>query len=241
MKLNHAIITKGRIDYQQTAKIIDCPIFCPESEKKALSSKFLKREIITYPDQVKGLNRVRNFVLNYYENQPCFIYDDDIEGLYYVALPKAVKTIGTMKEVIDGIFVICRDIDCKVFGVSRVNTNVMMYSKTNPFSLCGSLSGGIGIIGGRKFRDDLVCKIDVNHCMEEINLNRRLFIDNRYSFLQKISTNTGGNSAYRTSDQIEKEIKILRNTWGGQIRLSSYKSCQKTAVGIINKQRFDLL
>jgi hypothetical protein len=215
MKIKKLILSRGRAVSITSHKLFPgATLLVPENEKREYGVS-IKNDIDTIPKEVCGLGNVRNWVLDHYKEECIVMIDDDIIKLwvmtslngYAVFDPKIINTI------IENTALMARELPTSIFGFDQA-WDVRKTDPFTPFSLKGWVGGVIGIIGRSKRFIDSYFKVDIDFCLQTLLKDRILFIDNRYSFVQKRIHGKGGNAIFRSQEKFDKEIKRLQNKWG---------------------------
>ena len=94
--------------------------------------------------------------------------------------------------------------------------------------------------GVPKWDELLKCKCDIDATLEELMVNRLVWNEARFCFVQERDKNLGGNSLFRSADRIAAEKRYLKRKWKAHIRFESYQSQDKTAIDVPRRQSFSL-
>ena len=194
----------------------------PEAEKDAYKAQ-IKNPILTTPNEVKGLGRLRNWVLDNFDDETIIMVDDDITTMYCLTGEKTdrISDPNAVVQILINDAIMARDLGVHVFGFNQ--TDIRKFNGCEPFGLCGWVGCVIGVIGREyKFRDDAF-KVDIDMCLQNLLVDRIIWIDYRYTFPQQRDNNTGGNSIFRTKELFDKSVESLKKKWGSAIRLSNHK------------------
>lgn len=213
-------------------------LLVPESEKELYEHTGL--EINTVPDEIIGLGPLRNWVLDNYKEHVIIMADDDISHVWVNSRKKGVKITDpeTIFQLLVNTAQCAVDLRTSCFGFSQV-WDVRKYNATEPFDLAGWVGGVIGVVGRDIRFVDHMFKVDVDFCLRVLMKDRILWKDNRFSFVQKRDKNLGGNSLFRTSERIEKELTYLEHRWGKYFKRRLSKAGEITNIRV--KRKNDLL
>lgn len=213
-------------------------LLVPESEKELYEHTGL--EINTVPDEIIGLGPLRNWVLDNYKEHVIIMADDDISHVWVNSRKKGVKITDpeTIFQLLVNTAQCAVDLRTSCFGFSQV-WDVRKYNATEPFDLAGWVGGVIGVVGRDIRFVDHMFKVDVDFCLRVLMKDRILWKDNRFSFVQKRDKNLGGNSLFRTSERVEKELTYLEHRWGKYFKRRLSKSGEITNIRV--KRKNDLL
>lgn len=128
-----------------------------------------------------------------------------------------------------------------VYAVTKKTNELMAHTYSELFNLSTTglrfftVYGDWGVIGvvGREIRFlDHKFKVDIDFCLRTLQKDRILWKDNRFSFVQKRDTNKGGNSMYRTSEEVDKELNYLEHKWGKYFKRRLSKSGEITNIRV---------
>lgn len=221
------ILSRGRSDNVTTVNILPdyIEMLVPESEKHLYEAKY-PNPILTIPDDIIGLGRVRNWVLDNFKEKIIIMVDDDINKCYCITGLHArnIKDKEEMLQVFINDAVMCEDAGLHCFGYTQ--TDIRKYSGCEPFKLTGWVGCVIGVIGRKyRFRDDKY-KVDIDFCLKNMLVDRVIWINCMYYFFQNRDNNTGGNSIFRTQDEYEKSLNSLLEKWKGWLTMSKSNKSQ---------------
>lgn len=214
-------------------------ILVPDDEVEQYKSLY-PNPILIIPKEVKGLGFVRNWVLDHFDNETVIMIDDDIKVLYCLTSPysRRIKDKGEVVQILINTAVMAKDLGVHVFGFSQ--TDIRKYNGTMPFALYDWVGCVIGVIGRKyRFRDDYF-KVDIDYCLQNLLVDRILFIDNRYYFNQNRDNNVGGNSIYRTQDGFQKSIDSLVDKWGDYLKVSNHKNQVRISLNVKRRQSLEI-
>lgn len=219
------ILSRGRSQTITTTEILPdfVEVLVPESEEAAYRAA-VKNPILTIPDNIIGLGRVRNWVLQHFDERIIVMLDDDLIRLYCLTAKKArpITDPEEITQVIINAAVMADDAGLHCFGFSQ--TDIRKFNGCEPFKLTGWVGGVIGVIGRQyTFRDDKY-KVDIDFCLKNMLVDRILWIDDRYCFYQLRDNNVGGNSAFRTQEEYEASTESLVQKWKGYLTKSTHAS-----------------
>lgn len=235
------ILSRGRSDNVSTVNVFPdyIEILVPESEKELYASKY-SNPILTIPDEIMGLGRVRNWVLDNFKERTIIMLDDDIQRCYCISglHARQIKDKEEMLQILINDAVMCDDAGLHCFGYTQ--TDIRKYSGCEPFKLTGWVGCVIGVIGRKyRFRDDKY-KVDIDFCLKNMLVDRVIWIDCRYYFFQNRDNNKGGNSIFRTAEDYQRSLDSLLQTWQGWLTVSENRSQISIKTHIKRKQDIKL-
>lgn len=213
----------GRADRVSTKDCIANIILCvPEAEYEEYKKHNSDCEIVTHPDDVKGLPATRQWIHEHYPN--VFMVDDDIQYMNRLYVEKGETAHLTKEEAYDVIQYVgnCAKLaGCYLFGLSK-EVNPLSYKEFKPIELTGIINGDIGILEGSKlyFHKDAIVTEDYWISGLNAYYHRKAWIDKRFVCQAKATFgNKGGNANFRTMEQEEKDTLFMRKMFGNAITL----------------------
>jgi len=227
-----AIPSAGRSGEVITTRLFpkDKTFICvPESEMNEYRKHHDDSMLVAHPDSVYGLGEKRQWML---DNIPCddrivFMADDDLvkfqwlgghEG-YTGGIKRTLHDPNHVWEVILNTAHICRDLGTSMFGFGEY-ADIRKFNYPSPFSTRGRINGfSMGIINDGQVRFDprLVVKQDFDFFLMTLYWKRFIWRDDRYAFVAKHYTNSGGLAAHRSIDMETRCIRIVQEKFGEHI------------------------
>lgn len=227
------ILSRGRSDTMTTHKILPmATLVCPESEAKDYEKFGLP--IVTTPDDVIGMGRLRNWVLDNFKEEILVMVDDDVTGVRLVAdlICKEMRDPEIAYQLIVATAICAKDAGVGVFGWNQ-QWDVRKYRAEYPFRLNTWAGGVIDIIGRDiRFLERNMFKVDVDFFLEQLLQKRIVWIESRFSFVQVRDRNKGGNSAFRTAEKVQDEIEFLKKKWQAHYNVRQAKTTVVTSINI---------
>ena len=219
--LKIVIISRGRYDVITTTKLLpkEIEVVVPVSEEQKYREK-IENPLVLIPDDQIGLGMVRNWCLDNFSEETLIMVDDDLDCLYDLTGEKTrrIEDSEEIMQVLINTAVMAKDSGAKFFCFSQ--TDIRKYNATEPFYLSRWIGGVVGVIGRQlRFRDDKF-KVDIDFTLKNLLVNRIVWQDARYTFVQKRNGNKGGNSIFRTEREYKESVKSLQETWGRFINVS---------------------
>lgn len=181
-------------------------------------------EIIGHPDYIKGIAGVRWWIMQNLGD--VFMIDDDIDHVRNYSkdevLFSSISNASHINEIIQSCYNTAKDLDVKMWGFADHQAPID-YKSQRPFSFSGlipSKSCGIMSNHGLSFnqKDIWVSGVE-EYYFSLLNaiVNRKAFIDNRYSFFN-VKDNLGGINDYRKASDELKQDTGLYMTFGRMIK-----------------------
>lgn len=236
------ILSRGRANSISTTKLLPSyiEVIVPKSQKADYELK-IANPLITTPDDIIGLGSLRNWVLDNFKEYSVIMCDDDINYFYNLSGEKT-KRVTDPEEVLQILINTCvmaRDAGAKFFGYSQ--TDIRKYKGYDPFSMCSWIGTIVGINGRKyRFRKDRY-KVDIDYSLQNLLVERIIWMDNRYYASNNKDNNTGGNAQFRNEEDYNRSIETLKEKWGDCIKVRDYKSQKRISINVTRKQalRYD--
>lgn len=235
------ILSRGRANSISTHLIFPefIEVLVPDDEVEEYK-KGISNPILSIPSELKGLGKVRNWCLDNFKEETVIMLDDDIKCVYNLEheFTRRIKDKEEALEVIINTAIMAKDLGVGVFGFSQ--TDIRKYNACEPFKLCTWVGCVVGVIGkGIRFRNDKY-KVDIDFCLQNLLVNRIVWVDNRYYFAQNRDNNVGGNSIWRTQEDYEKSVNSLKEKWGRYVVVKKKHSSNITIkLNVKRKQALD--
>ena len=222
-----AVPSKGRaagmptIDYMGSL----ATLFVPESELSQYRSSYPHVEAIGVPDDVRGITRTRNWILDNTEHDWVVMIDDDLASQGYMELMPFKGKCRKLKpkEWIDEwrkLFEVTEDIGYRIWGTSTDGALRSVYP-WSPFLWHSYITGscmGLRNSTGIRFDESYPVKEDYEICLRCIKEDGGV-VAARYLFWRnKHWTDEGGCKTYRTSVMEKQMVDKLVADYKGLIR-----------------------
>lgn len=221
-----AIPSKGRAGkVKSTAVLPSAVLFVPESEVVYYEQTNGRQKIVGIPDDVKGITKTRNWILNNTDDKRVVMIDDDVKNQGWVRLlPEKSKhekmTESDWLTVCAQLFDVTEDMGWKIWGVATQSAARSVYPYKPILTRSYVTASFMGIVndGSYLFDEEFVVKEDyeigLRHAKEfgGIVAARHCYWENSHW------GDEGGCADYRTG-QIESYcIRMLIKKYPGQIR-----------------------
>lgn len=224
-ELKIVIPSHRRHDRVFSKKLVNNPIICVEESQKDIYRQYNPEcEIVTHPDDVKGLIPKRNWMARYFGD--LMMLDDDVHVVKNLMAEKGefgvIRDPNVITGLIESLYDLACMLDVHLFGFTSAISPVM-YNEWGYYSLSKMITG---------------CAYGVRNCKnvwwnEEIRLKedfwiscymkykeRKVLTDLRYNFSQKGAfVNPGGLAAFRNQEEERKSILFMRKNFGESITL----------------------
>lgn len=216
------IISYGRAKNVITADWLkSAEIVVPKSQEEEYK-EFNHNPIVTIPDELDGdSTRKKNAVLNLYPNEKVTILDDDIKYVGYYEYGKMIiAPEDHFLEFCEDMYLLAEELGTILWGVN-VQSDKKFYREYSPFSLSSVvLAPWTNIINtdpSMRYDESLWLKEDYDFYLQVLNKYRRVLRNNKWFYVSKHITNSGGLVDKRTSEEEEKQILALQRKWGSRI------------------------
>lgn len=224
MDVKIVIPSRGRAKSVLTKHRVKDPILVvPFDEFEEYKEYNKDVEIIQRPKEVMGIARVRQYILEQFEEP--FMLDDDVEYVrnffneegekYKIDNPQHVR------DIIQQDYYLAKEMGAKMYGFTHTMRPVS-YSPQRPFRTTGFLCASqTGYIKGHGLKEnfDIVSADDYYMSCLNVFKHRYMLIDDRYGFISKNFVNNGGLQEVRNIDNIQNDTLILRQFFGEVINL----------------------
>jgi TET-Associated Glycosyltransferase len=222
VEIKLVIPTHGRAGRVTTHHLVDnCSLCVAESQVPEYRRYYPKIDIIVHPDSVIGLTAKRQWM---YENLgSIFMLDDDL----YSFSRRYTRRLSPLSpreayDIIQWAGNIAHLMGAYLFGFSNT-PKPMYYDATRPFQLTGFINTcAIGMLEGSGLWYDpkVVCEHDWWICGLNAHFHRKVFIDDRFCWLQTDTmTNRGGQSKFRSLEVEQSDVMYLRKHFGSAVVL----------------------
>lgn len=238
--LTPVILSRGRSRIITTHQFFpNALLVCPDTEVDLYHKKCPNSKIVEIPEQVRGLGAVRNWVL---DNIPgdVVMFDDDMQKCFYVGAEnyRHFNDIEQMWQIVENCWINASDAGAMAFGFNQT-WDIRKFVPCEPFLLHSWIGNIVGIIGRDaevRFTEVNKSKVDIDFCLTNLLVKRKLWIDNRYAFVFRRDNNAGGSSEFRHSNLVATEMEYLKRKWGKYISISKVKTKESIRIKVQRTQ-----
>lgn len=225
------IIIPSHLRAENVTTKIDNMILVVEENQIDKYKEYNDCEIIAHP-KLKNLAQKRNWIINHFEN--AFMVDDDVINFVRVngTLARNERNLNSQEtyEIIQKSYSMANQLNCFLFGFGSSPVPIQ-YNGLKPIKLNGSMCGGAyGIIqgGNLKFNEETTACDSHYISLRNMLINRKSFIDNRYSIeFQSTFKTSGGQSDKRTLCSEKRDTLYLRKQFGEVVKLRQSSANKK--------------
>ena len=212
----------------------------PESEIEAYGHVALQ-EKVTIPDSVSGVSAVRNWIVRRFPEEALVMLDDDISTcVCMVSLRCRKLSPDETLAMLENSAYCARGAGARLFGWHQ-RSDPRLLQRNDPFGINHWVGGAVGVIGKEPKWDELLkCKCDIDASLTELMVNRLVWNEARFCFVQERDKNLGGNSLFRSAERIAAEKRYLKSKWKAHIRFENYKSQDRVAIDAPRRQSVSL-
>ena len=213
----------------------------PEDEAEAYQSAGCGLPLVTIPPDRIGVSAVRNWIMRHFPEEVVVMYDDDVTGCRTLAsLLNRNLSPAEVEAMVENVAWSAKGAGARLFGWNQ-RPDPRVLQRNDPFSVVHWCGGVLGVVGKEVRWDELLrFKCDIDCCLGELLRNRIVWHESRFCFLQARDKNLGGNSRFRSPEQIEAEKRYLRSKWKAHIRLETYQSQDRVQIVVERRQRVGL-
>jgi hypothetical protein len=221
-----AIPSKGRAGKVKSTDVLtQAVLFVPESEAIYYGRSNPKQSIVAVPDDVKGITRTRNWILDNTQDLRVIMVDDDVKNQGWVKLGESKSKHKKMTEAewritASQLFEVTEDLGWKVWGVATQGATRSVYPYKPILTRSYLTASFMGIVNDGTYRFDESFRVKEDY---EIGLRHAKqfggIVAARHCYWENSHwLDEGGCSDYRTG-QIELDaIKRLTKMYPNQIR-----------------------
>lgn len=212
---------------KNSAKLFPEATICVgEAERGIYTADLPGFEIVTHPDDVRGIGPLKQWILDAFPNDRLVIADDDIKTVYTLAglNKREIPHPQDVQLILDNAAQAAIDAGTVTFGFNQA-WDVRKFRPQNPFMFNAWVGSVVGYIG-REIRYDpkLRLRADIDYCLQTMMRYRIVWQDARFSFIVNRSRMTGGNSASRSAARDKKEREYLKKKWGAYVSFRKTKT-----------------
>lgn len=196
------------------------------------------------PDEFQGnLPKVKNFIMEKRADDDVIVFlDDDISHFAYWENNERIRlTKDTFVSFVEKYSVIAKEWDVKLWGINT-NNDKQVYREYTPFSTTSYISSSFSCFmkgNELKYDERFNLKEDYDMSIQQCNKYRKVLRVNKYYYMKKSVTNTGGCTMYRNIDKEKEQLALLQKKWGKEIVQSDSLKASKNHL-TKKKRNFDI-
>jgi hypothetical protein len=210
----------------------------PQNEIEAYRP--LGLNIVPIPPERVGISAVRNWIVRQFPEEVVVMYDDDVTGMRTLAALRCrLLASEEIQAVVENTAYCAAGAGARLFGWNQ-RPDPRMLQRNDPVSVVHWVGGVVGVVGKQVRWDELLrFKCDIDCCLSELLVNRIIWHESRFSFIQARDKNIGGNSLFRSPERIEAEKRYLSGKWKGNIMIDQYQSQDRVKIKVDRRQHVD--
>lgn len=211
----------GRAGQMLTHKVFKVDaVYVPMAEVKDYQTAYPDLTIAGVPDEIKGITKTRNFMLNAETDKHLIQVDDDVEYFFMFENAQVLKIEdwGRIKLLLENMFIMAEEIGANLWGLQLAN-DPRFYREYSPFSLTSICVANLfGMINdGQRFDERFIVKEDYDYSIMSLYKHRKILKFQKFGVKVQHLTNEGGCVAYRTREVEEEAFQLLKKKWGSRV------------------------
>jgi hypothetical protein len=225
-----------------TVKLFKKPIVCVAEEEKE-DYRDVGAELVIHPNEVTGLGRLRQWILDHFKARIIFQCNDDVKSLYCVVgfRPRKIVDPEAIERIILNAANICEGLGISCFSFSPFQDDVRKFRPQKPFSLTRLEGAMLGIIGRKLRYDANVSQFDdVDLSLECCLKERFCWQDSRFAAEHNFITKGGGNTISRGLEKTKRELQYMKRKWGPYLGIGYGKEVISLKVKVERNQDLDV-
>jgi len=218
--------SRGRAKNVTTQRVVDDVILVvPFNEYDLYKEHNPNVEIIQRPKDVMGISRVRQYILDQFEEP--FMLDDDVD--YFMRFyadagePYKEQNPKAVREIMNQLKYMAEDIGAKMYGFTK-NVRPCHYESWRPFKLNAFMCASqCGYLKGHDLKENFDIVSADDYYMSCLNMykNRYMLRDERYGFVSSNFENKGGLQNVRNTENMKSDTLILREHFGSVVEMKT--------------------
>lgn len=177
-------------------------------------------EILVLPESQKGnMARIRNWMLDTADDDEIVMIDDDVSAVGFHERGKQIfVNESRFLDFLRKGFDTARDLRCFLWGVN-VQSDPMFYHAWKPIAFNLPVLGPLTCHIRNPLRYDpyINLKEDYDFFLQHCLKHRRVLRFDKWFYMAKHISNSGGCQAYRVSDQEREHAMRLVRKWGSKV------------------------
>ena len=220
-----AIPSKGRAGETKSDRLLTSAVlFVPKSEKEDYR-RYSKCEVVGIPNEIKGITKTRNWILENTEERRVVMIDDDLKNQGWTKLyeqngkQKKLKATEWLFEF-ERLFDVVEDLDWKIWGLKTESARRSVYPYKPILFRSYITASCMGIIndGSYLFDESFPVKEDYEICLRHIEEFGGIVAARYLHWENSHWAEDGGCKSYRTQKMEAKAIRDLVKKYPGRIR-----------------------
>jgi len=176
--------------------------------------------VISIPNKVQGnVSRVRNYILDNYNEKNIIMLDDDFNsiGCFEGNKLKKLDEQGVYDMIQRG-FVMANDLGVKLWGINIISDKGS-YREYTPFNTNAMILGPFNghLKHSVRYDERMPLKEDYDLSLQMLNKYRKTLRLNMYHYNSEQNTIKGGCAVYRSTETEKEQFDLLVSKWGSKI------------------------
>lgn len=218
-----AVPSKGRAGKVKTAAVLpNCTLFVPKAEAADYSRHY--RNVIAVPDDVRGITKTRNWILDNAGDKWVVMIDDDVKCAGWTELKGNCSARRSFTEAVwldefRKLFELTEDMQYRIWGIATQSALRSIYP-WSPILFHSYITGScMGIVNnGIRFDESFPVKEDYEICLRCIKEDGGVVAARFIYWENSHWSDDGGCKTYRTQEMEETCIRQLVAKYPKQIR-----------------------
>jgi glycosyltransferase involved in cell wall biosynthesis len=220
-----AIPSKGRAGSVKTLTVTPTAVlYVPQAEESWYRSYYRETAIVPIPDEIRGITRTRNWILDHVDERYVVFVDDDVEGvgywdIRYTGKRKVVLSEEQLMKEWLRLFHVTDDLGYHLWGAETTGDYRVVHPH-RPFVWHSYVTAScMGLVNdGIRFDPEFPVKEDYELCLRCIRDDGGI-VGARYLFWKNSHWATeGGCKDYRTQEMEDEAIRKLMQMYPNRIK-----------------------
>ncbi|HWP59508.1 MAG TPA: hypothetical protein VNL14_16570 [Candidatus Acidoferrales bacterium] len=226
----------------QTVKLFKNPVVCVAEEELG-DYKDIGAKIVPHPNDIFGLGRLRQWILDHFNERVIVQCNDDVRSLYCVVgfRPRRIVDPHAIERILLNSANICEELGISCFSFNPFQDDVRKFRPHKPFQLTRLEGALLGILDRKIRYDPEVTQFDdVDLSLQALLKERIVWQDSRFAAEHNFITKAGGNTVSRSVENTQREFKHLKQKWGQYIGIGYQKRVVSLKVRVSRQQDLEL-
>ena len=190
----------------------------------------IHKNVIGVPNEVQGnISRVRNYILDNYNEKNIVMLDDDFNsiGVFEGNKLKKLDEEGVYNMIQKG-FLMAEDLGVKLWGLNIISDKGS-YREYTPFNTNAMILGPFNghLKHNLRYDEKIPLKEDYDLSLKMLNKYRKTLRLNMYHYNSEQNTIKGGCAVYRNTETENEQFNLLVKKWGSKIIKRDKKADKK--------------
>ena len=213
-----------------TVRLFPDPLLCvAESEAELYRRACPGTRLLTHPDDLPGMVKKRQFILDRVDSEAVLMVDDDVDALLCLVGQRTRRLTDpdTVLQVVEQTARLAKGLGTCLFGYAHT-ANPKHYHAFAPLRFTGYVNGlACGFVGrdpAVRFDARLTTHADIDISLQALLVRRIVLLDERFAFrTTKFFTRTGGMARIRTTEVMRADVAYLKRKWGDAVEIRRWE------------------